>query len=187
MSLITCPECGGKVSTTADACPHCGWRLDKIKAAARARLEKEKESWPSPIDPSWTKKWFRRMSITRLALFLSTILLFGTAIAFTILNAFWPQSFVVSIPCFILAVISFIPMLDMVFLSDIAVREHDGYTVMVYSGLINRLIIEGKVQVQGLFTRYMNGHLPNKTLVRAGIAAWNKSIKIDIGNEHTFR
>jgi len=24
MSLGKCPECDGKVSTTADACPHCG-------------------------------------------------------------------------------------------------------------------------------------------------------------------
>lgn len=25
MALITCPECGGKVSSTASACPHCGY------------------------------------------------------------------------------------------------------------------------------------------------------------------
>jgi hypothetical protein len=34
MALGTCPECAGKVSTTADACPHCGnthFRVDTGK------------------------------------------------------------------------------------------------------------------------------------------------------------
>jgi hypothetical protein len=25
MALMTCPDCEGKVSSTALACPHCGW------------------------------------------------------------------------------------------------------------------------------------------------------------------
>ena len=31
MALITCPECGGKVSDTCDACIHCGYKLRGIK------------------------------------------------------------------------------------------------------------------------------------------------------------
>ena len=27
MALITCPECGGKVSSTLSSCPHCGYVL----------------------------------------------------------------------------------------------------------------------------------------------------------------
>jgi hypothetical protein len=30
MGLIACPECSGKVSTKADACPHCGFRQHEI-------------------------------------------------------------------------------------------------------------------------------------------------------------
>jgi hypothetical protein len=30
MSLISCPECGGKLSTAAEACPHCGHPADLI-------------------------------------------------------------------------------------------------------------------------------------------------------------
>ena len=29
MPVITCPECGGKVSTTTDVCIHCGYKLNK--------------------------------------------------------------------------------------------------------------------------------------------------------------
>lgn len=25
MALLECPDCTGKVSSTASACPHCGW------------------------------------------------------------------------------------------------------------------------------------------------------------------
>ncbi|MBR4590048.1 MAG: hypothetical protein IKO36_05215 [Bacteroidaceae bacterium] len=32
MALITCPECGGKVSDQATTCIHCGYPLNKIKA-----------------------------------------------------------------------------------------------------------------------------------------------------------
>lgn len=27
MAIINCPECNGKLSTGADACPHCGFAL----------------------------------------------------------------------------------------------------------------------------------------------------------------
>lgn len=29
MAIIQCPECGGKVSTSAKACPHCGYPMEK--------------------------------------------------------------------------------------------------------------------------------------------------------------
>lgn len=31
MALIKCPECGGNVSDTIEACPHCGFKLKKEK------------------------------------------------------------------------------------------------------------------------------------------------------------
>ena len=31
MALITCPECGNRISNTAPNCPHCGWTARKIR------------------------------------------------------------------------------------------------------------------------------------------------------------
>lgn len=31
MALTTCNECGNQVSTTADFCPHCGYRFQTTK------------------------------------------------------------------------------------------------------------------------------------------------------------
>jgi TM2 domain-containing membrane protein YozV len=33
MALMVCPECGGKVSTTVKACPHCGYTATGTPAA----------------------------------------------------------------------------------------------------------------------------------------------------------
>ncbi|HEU0015314.1 MAG TPA: hypothetical protein VFQ45_16620 [Longimicrobium sp.] len=33
MALLTCPECGGKVSSAAPACVHCGFPLNAVPAA----------------------------------------------------------------------------------------------------------------------------------------------------------
>lgn len=32
MGLMTCPECQGKLSTEAQACPHCGWMTPRTSA-----------------------------------------------------------------------------------------------------------------------------------------------------------
>ena len=34
MALIVCPECQGKVSSTCDVCPHCGYRLSPSRGRA---------------------------------------------------------------------------------------------------------------------------------------------------------
>jgi|SaaInl7_135m_RNA_FD_contig_21_3277074_length_457_multi_5_in_0_out_0_1 predicted amidophosphoribosyltransferase len=39
MALSKCPECNGKVSGTAKACPHCGHALTKGRAAGREVLD----------------------------------------------------------------------------------------------------------------------------------------------------
>lgn len=33
MAIIMCPECGGKVSDTLDACPHCGYRFKETESS----------------------------------------------------------------------------------------------------------------------------------------------------------
>lgn len=35
MALVTCPECGHQVSTTAEACPQCGHNMEAHQTASR--------------------------------------------------------------------------------------------------------------------------------------------------------
>jgi uncharacterized protein YbaR (Trm112 family) len=41
MSLISCPECSGKLSTAAEACPHCGHPTDLITRPQRTHDKDE--------------------------------------------------------------------------------------------------------------------------------------------------
>src|SRR5882757_2478138 len=45
MPLVTCPECGGSVSTAATSCPHCGHPMDPparlVPALAEVTPERE--------------------------------------------------------------------------------------------------------------------------------------------------
>jgi uncharacterized membrane protein YvbJ len=43
MPLVTCPECGHRVSDAADACPNCGYPI-----AARMAWERARTGQPSP-------------------------------------------------------------------------------------------------------------------------------------------
>ncbi|MCR4902245.1 MAG: DUF2225 domain-containing protein [Butyrivibrio sp.] len=46
MALIDCPECGGKVSDSAEACPNCGYAVkkhfDTLKEEEKKKLEKKR-------------------------------------------------------------------------------------------------------------------------------------------------
>lgn len=37
MALIQCPDCGSSVSSNADSCPKCGWKVDLQQAKPRRR------------------------------------------------------------------------------------------------------------------------------------------------------
>ena len=39
MALIKCPECGKDVSTSAEACPHCGYPINKTTIAKAISYE----------------------------------------------------------------------------------------------------------------------------------------------------
>jgi len=41
MALITCPECGGKVSSESTACPHCGYPMKKFQQQKKPAVERE--------------------------------------------------------------------------------------------------------------------------------------------------
>ena len=63
------------------------------------------------------------------------------------------------------------------------VRTYDGYTVLIYTGIVNNyLVIEGIVQDYGR-DRHMYGVLPNKKQVWIGISAWDGSVKMGIGDK----
>lgn len=42
MALTECKECGGKVSTEADSCPHCGYREKKVEEPKAENKEEPK-------------------------------------------------------------------------------------------------------------------------------------------------
>lgn len=46
MPLVTCPECGHRVSDAADACPGCGYPI-----AARMAWERTRAGQPMPPSP----------------------------------------------------------------------------------------------------------------------------------------
>ncbi len=55
MALINCPECNKEISDTVKICPHCGYRLKKVK--------QKKESRPIP-------KWMLAIGISVIGLFI---------------------------------------------------------------------------------------------------------------------
>lgn len=63
MALINCPECGKDVSTSADACPHCGYPINK--QASLNTEEKPAEPFPKPKDASWIEEWKHQAKKTK--------------------------------------------------------------------------------------------------------------------------
>lgn len=45
MALITCPECGKKMSDMAEKCPHCGYSLKKDSSSKKMNFENIKGKW----------------------------------------------------------------------------------------------------------------------------------------------
>jgi hypothetical protein len=61
MSLFKCPECGHDISTSALACPNCGWRNiplhpEPLKTSIKEEVSEDiKASPPSPKEVKWWK------------------------------------------------------------------------------------------------------------------------------------
>ena len=49
MALIACPECNGKVSTTAVACPHCGYTQHSNKPKAQPTPNDFEDHFPEDL------------------------------------------------------------------------------------------------------------------------------------------
>ncbi len=64
MAIVTCPYCGGRISSLMKSCPHCKEELDDLSPEDRERLQSER----------WKEKLFRASQLSFLAL---ALLLFG--------------------------------------------------------------------------------------------------------------
>ena len=73
--------------------------------------------------------------------------------------------------------------LVVLFTVKVRARQYDGYTVLVYVGFKNLLIIENEIQDSGIINRFLYGHLPNKKQVWVNISVWDNSVKMGIGKE----
>lgn len=49
MPLIKCPDCKKEISSFAEACPHCGYPLAKIKKQEEMRIRKEEHLKHAPV------------------------------------------------------------------------------------------------------------------------------------------
>ena len=201
MALIRCPECGGSISTEAKSCPHCGFPLNKISYTKTPSVTP-----PTPKSTAWIKMWKKKVIINKL-IWTSIFLLILGFLAFCIImlnvderaeywtnqdgttTAFYYTKYEWIIMCTISGFISFIFFalwLNVLITYKTKIRKYDGYTILVYIGCKNFLLIENIIQDSTVIGRFMYGQLPNKKLVKVGIAAWDASIKIDVGDEKTF-
>ncbi len=175
MALISCPECGKEVSTEASSCPHCGYPLSKTTNIKRTSMYA-----PAPKSREWMKEWKMKIVVNRLVWFFLTIFF-----CIPLVVGFLMQNHVLILVGFIIPISPFIILIAALTDCHIRTRTVNGYTILVYRGLVrNALVIEGE-SVECGATRYLKGSLPNGESVRVGIA-WYGAVKIDVGAEKTF-
>lgn len=185
MALIKCPECRNDVSTSADACPHCGYPLkSKIK-----NNEIAENSFPKPIDSYWVENWKKRA--TKLKWIWTLIHVLSIVFfAFCMIMLFVDQSYgyyschmktgwivMCSLSGF-WTFISLVLWLIILITCKVRIRNYDGYNILVYAGFKNLLIVENIIQDSSITNRFMYGWLPNKKQVKVEI--YNESVKIGV-------
>ena len=70
--LVTCPECGAKVSEYADHCPKCGYPSPgRMEAKKREQGRKEK-----PKEPAWLTIWYTIVGLVTISLLLYGLWMF---------------------------------------------------------------------------------------------------------------
>lgn len=190
MALIKCPECGKDVSTSADACPHCGFPIKKQNNVD----EKPIINYPKPKSSIWTEKWKSKAKATRLIwtlIFLLSLVILTISIillntdrevssydTYTYAKTNWMVF--VGIASFIV-IIAFAFWIAVLITVKIRARQYDGYIVLVYVGFKHFLVVEDVVQDSGIINRFLYGQLPNKKQVWINISAWDGSVKMGIG------
>ena len=190
MALIKCPECGKEVSTAAETCPHCGYPINKNEPVK----EKQVENYPKPKDSSWINKWKKKETKGRWTwtlLFFASLLLVGLFVILlnvdrevTSYGTYAKFGWIIMVAiassvAFIIFVFWIVALLS----SKVITRQYDGYTVLVYVGFKNLLIVENEIQDFGTSNRFLYGQLPNKKQVWVNISILDGSVKMGIGEE----
>lgn len=182
MALIKCPECNKEVSTAATICPHCGYPINNS----------HKEDYPKPIDKSWTTKWKNKAKVTRrnwLIALLCSLVILGVFIILLCNDVEVTSSarYHKTIWAIFTGVMSFISVVLLIIwilslaLIRIRLRQFDEYTILVYVGFKQYLVVEDKIQDSGITNRYLYGELPNKKQVWVSISAIDGSVKMGVG------
>lgn len=73
MALITCPECGGKVSDKANVCIHCGFPLDKINTTNTSSVLNEQYQYYKVLFDKFISPLDRDKYIFKVQKFLKTL------------------------------------------------------------------------------------------------------------------
>lgn len=203
MALIKCPECGREVSTSADACPHCGYSIVNNKVAVeKAIAEKTKEvsSWSKPKDQAWIHWWekkARNLKVKWCLILLACIV--GVIISAYLLandkevihNSWGDSYYSKPIYMYFTAIFSWLTVIPLsiwiasLIACRVTTRQYDGYTILLYNGFKRYLVVENIVQDSGVFNRYLSGFLPNKKQVWATLSVWDNSVKFEVGNAGT--
>ncbi|GEM_PF-2600390 len=198
MALIKCPECGKEVSTSAAACPHCGYPMQKATGVQSVAKKARHLAPEGPQELEWVTKWKGKVNAVRLtwALILCGFLLaLLTSLLFLgfdkevvqqsgrTIEQFKFSHIVVTVVFGVLSFVAFINLLISFFIR-VRIRTIEGYAVLVYVGVFKAfLVVEGQVQDSSINNRFLYGELPNKKQVWASISIWDGSVKIGVGSE----
>ena len=181
MALIKCPECQKEVSTSAEACPHCGFPI-------KQSLNEEKSTAPKPLEDSWMDYW--KLASTKRKFILSFIFA-ANIVVFIVLficfgmvinedGALAVQLLAWDIIIGFFSIVSFAFWLAGLICIKTRSSKCDGYNVIAVSGIWNNyLVIENKV-FDKTHNRHLEGSLPNGKRVVADFSMWDSSITITI-------
>ena len=178
MALIRCPECRREVSTSAEACPHCGF---PVRHSSKAK----KKIVPKPLDRSWMDYWKKAPTRKRLLLtfiFLASLAVSGIFLYLTV-TAHDDAFLTLLILDYVFAVVLMLNF-AMWIAGFICLKEKtlkcDGYHVIAIAGIWhNYLVIENKV-FEKTHNRHLDGKLPNGKRVTADFSFWDSSITIAV-------
>ena len=183
MSLIKCPECQKEVSSAATSCPHCGYPLkaDKKEIADNTMKCTAEVDYPQPISNEWIKKWKNRAKFIRIfwSIFFLCVSIYSSiriAMYFVTydLNTMFPFWSV------IIWFISLCFFLILLINTHCSIRQIDGYNVVAYCSLTNKLIIEDKICQKKWFGRYLYGKLPNGKNIKVVFSAFDAQPDIQV-------
>lgn len=188
MALIKCPECGKDVSTSAEACPNCGYPVKK--QLGKDASKNAQESLPKPKDISWIDSWKKKAKKTKIIwsfVFLFSIVALVISIVLLAQDSqeHDPNFAYVILTC-VMSFITFLIFaiwLTTLFYVRVRARQFDGYTVLAYTGYKNTLVVEGVIQDASIVNRFLYGQLPNKKQVWVNISVWDHSVRMGLGKE----